>query len=55
MANKRADSHNRLCELVTKDGSPCTARRISGSQFCFFPDPKEENKRRREQGRRPEE
>jgi hypothetical protein len=47
MAHERADTQDRLCGSVTKDGSPCTARRVSGSQFCFFHDPKNGNKRER--------
>jgi hypothetical protein len=47
MAIKRANTHDRLCGSVTKDGSPCTARRVSGSRFCFFHDPDKASKRER--------
>jgi hypothetical protein len=50
MASNRTDTHDRLCGSVTKDGSRCTARRVSGSQFCFFHDP--DKARRRERARK---
>ena len=40
------------CEFKYPDGRQCAARPLSGSDFCFFHDPREEIAQKRLEGRR---
>jgi len=37
---------DRMCAYIKEDAAPCGARRLSGSRYCFFHDPKNAKKRR---------